>query len=165
MQTNEQRKFWVQKNPEQEWQTLKISHQDIAQSVLIVANTFKPQIFGGEEYLPAPMQMKEPQNGEDLKNTASVTFPRAVIGESVRALMEQITDSGWLKPFAATICMWRDSDRVNPQKQYDLFIDESGISMNQESVTLSLSDDNPMIRPVSIVYDVEVFSGLQLQQA
>ena len=112
----------------------------------------------------APMQMKEPENGEDLKNTASATFPRAVIGDAVTRLWRQVSDSGRLKPFSATICTWRDSDRDAPQKQYDLYIDESGISMNQESVTLTLSDSNPMIRPVAILYDVSVFSGLQLQQ-
>lgn len=164
MQTNEQRKFWVQKNPEQEWQTLKIAHPDIAGAVRIVANTFKEQTFNGEVYLPAPMQLKEPENGDDLKNSASATFPRAVIGQAVRELLDQISDSGWLVPFSATICTWRESDRLNPQKQYDLYIDESGISMNQESVTLTLSDDNPMIRPVAILYDPEIFQGLQLQQ-
>lgn len=164
MTTNAQRQFWVQKNPEQEWQTLKVSHPDYTDAVRIVANTFKEQTFGGEVYLPAPMQLKEPENAEDLKNTASVTFPRAVIGDAVTRLWRQVSDSGRLKPFSATICTWRDSDRNVPQKQYDLYIDESGISMNQESVTLTLSDDNPMIRPVAILYDVSVFSGLQLQQ-
>lgn len=79
MTTNTQREFWVRKDPEQEWQTLKVSHPDYTDAVRIVANTFKEQTFGGEVYLPAPMQMKEPENAEDLKNTASVTFPRAAI--------------------------------------------------------------------------------------
>jgi hypothetical protein len=96
MTTNAQRQFWVQKNPEQEWQTLKVSHPDYTDAVRIVANTFKEQTFGGEVYLPAPMQMKEPENGEDLKNTASATFPRAVIGDAVTRLWRQVSDSGRL---------------------------------------------------------------------
>lgn len=79
MTTNTQREFWVRKDPEQEWQTLKVSHPDYTDTVRIVANTFKEQTFGGEVYLPAPMQMREPENAEDLKNTASVTLPRAAI--------------------------------------------------------------------------------------
>lgn len=164
MTTNTQREFWVRKDPEQEWQTLKVSHPDYTDAVRIVANTFKEQTFGGEIYMPAPMQLKEPDNGEDLKNTASATFPRAVVGDAVSQLVRQVSDSGWLKPFNATICTWRDSDRNSPQNQYDLYIDESGITMNQESVTLTLSDDNPMIRPVAILYDTDVFTGLELQQ-
>ena len=35
--------------------------------------------------------------------------------------------------------------------------------MNSESVTISFSDDNPMVRSVSLLYDTSVFTGLELQ--
>lgn len=43
MTTNTQREFWVQKNPKQEWQTLKVPHPDYTDEVRIVANTFNEQ--------------------------------------------------------------------------------------------------------------------------
>lgn len=42
--TNTQREFWVQKSPEQEWQTLKVSHPDYTDAVVVAARfIFQPR--------------------------------------------------------------------------------------------------------------------------
>ena len=163
MVTATDRKFWAQKNPQQEWETLKISHPDLAAPVLLVGNAFTQQTFGSEVYIPCAMTRRDPQQDGDLVPTASVTFPRALIGDALAEAIKQITPAGWLTPFSATVATWWDSDRTSPSKQWDLYIKENGISMNSESVTISLSDDNPMVRSVSLLYDTSVFTGLELQ--
>ena len=163
MVTATDRKFWAQKNPQQEWETLKISHPDLADDVRLVGNAFTQQTFGGEIYIPCAMTRRDPQQDGDLVPTASVTFPRALIGDALAEAIKQITPAGWLTPFSATVATWWDSDRTSPSKQWDLYIKENGISMNSESVTISLSDDNPMVRSVSLLYDTSVFTGLELQ--
>lgn len=163
MVTATDRKFWSQKNPEQEWETLKISHPDLADDVRLVGNAFTQQTFGGEVYIPCSMTRRDPQQDGDLVPTASVTFPRALVGDALAEAIKQITPAGWLTPFSATVATWWDSDRASPSKQWDLYIKENGITMNSESVTISLSDDNPMVRSVSLPYDTSVFTGLELQ--
>ena len=163
MVTATDRKFWSQKNPEQEWETLKISHPDLADDVRLVGNAFTQQTFGGEVYIPCSMTRRDPQQDGDLVPTASVTFPRALVGDALAEAIKQITPAGWLTPFSATVATWWDSDRTSPSKQWDLYIKENGITMNSESVTISLSDDNPMVRSVSLLYDTSVFTGLELQ--
>ena len=54
MTTNTQREFWVRKDPEQEWRTLKVSHPDYTDAVRIVANTFKEHTFGGGDQAALP---------------------------------------------------------------------------------------------------------------
>ena len=163
MRSNEDRKFWSQKNPEQEWETLKITHPDLPDAVRLVANSFSEQTSGGEVYIPCSMTRRDPQQDEDLVPKASATFPRALIGDALSEAIKQITPGGWLTPFSATIATWWDSNRATPSKSWDLFIPENGISMNSESVTISFSDDNPMVRSVSLLYDTSVFTGLELQ--
>lgn len=157
------RKFWVEKNQEQEWGTVKISHPDFDDDIRLVASAFTPQTFAGETYIPAPMTRKDPQQDDDLVPTASASFVRAVIGDEMKRIIDQITPSGWLSPFTATLATWRDTDREIPMRQWDLYIKEGGITMNADSVTLSFSDDNPMIASVAILYDTSVFTGLELQ--
>ena len=48
MTSSNDRKFWAQKNQQQEWETLKISHPDLAEPVRLVGNAFTQQTFGGE---------------------------------------------------------------------------------------------------------------------
>lgn len=163
MVTVTDRKFWAQKNPQQEWETLKISHPDLASPVRLVGNAFTQKTFGGEVYTPCSMTRRDPQQDSDLVPTASVTFPRALIGDALAEAIKQITPAGWLTPFSATVATWWDSDRASPSKRWDLYIKENGITMNSESVTISLSDDNPMVRSVSLLYDTSVFTGLELQ--
>ena len=163
MVTATDRKFWAQKHPQQEWETIKITHPDLATPVRIVGKAFTEQTFGGEVYIPCAMTRRDPQQDGDLVPTASVTFPRALIGDALAEAIKQITPSGWLTPFSATLATWWDSNRATPSKSWDLFIPENGISMNSESVTISFSDDNPMVRSVSLLYDTSVFTGLELQ--
>lgn len=163
MSSQQDREFWSQKNPEQEWETLKISHPDFDDDIRLVANAFSQQTFGGEIYIPCPLSRKDPQQGEDLVPEASATFVRAVIGDELKRRISQISPSGWLTPFSATLNTWWDSKRDTPSKSWDLFIKENGITMNGDSVTLSFSDDNTMIKSVAILYDTSVFTGLELQ--
>jgi len=157
------RQFWVQKNPEQEFQTVVFDHPDFAQPIRLVANEHTEKTFAGEIYTPVSMSRKDPEQSSDPVSSASITFPRAAVGDAFNDAIESITPSGWLSPITAEIATWWDSDRVTPSKYWKLYIDSNGITLNSESISIKLSDENPMIRSVSVLYDVSVFTGLELQ--
>jgi len=157
------RQFWTQKNPERQFQTVVFDHQDFAQPIRLVANEYTTQNFGGFTYTPVSMSRKEPEQSSDPVASASVTFPRAVVGDAFNDAIASITPSGWLSPITAEIATYWDSDRVNPSKYWLLYVDNNGITLNSTSISIKLSDENPMIRSVSVLYDVSVFTGLELQ--
>ena len=156
------RKFWTRKDPELEWSTISFNHHSWSSPIRLVLNTFNSEIFGGETYIPCAANLTRPDQGADPVADASVSFSRALVGDEFKKALGQITGGGWLSPITCVISTWWDSDRVTPSRSWDLFVAEDGITMNRESVTVSLSDSNPMVRSVAVLYDPAVFTGLQL---
>ena len=156
------RKLWVRKDPEMEWSTISFNHPSWSYPIRLVLNTFDNETFGGETYIPCAANLTRPDQGSDPVADASVSFSRALVGDEFKKALGQITGGGWLHPITCVIATWWDSDRVAPSRSWDLFVAEDGITMNRESVTVSLSDSNPMVRSVAVLYDPAVFTGLQL---
>lgn len=155
------RKFWTKKSPEQEWSTVVFNHPAWGEPIRLVAQTFDNETFGGQTYIPCAMSISKPNQDSDPVAKASVSFSRALVGDEFKARLSAISGAGWLSPISCQLATWWDSDRVTPSRSWDLFVSDDGISLNQESITVSLSDDNPMVRSVAVLYDPAVFTGLQ----
>ncbi len=127
-------------------------------------NIIQKTYFTNLDLIPGNLELMEFEHDTPraiLERSGKLFFTR--IGDALAEAIKQITPSGWLTPFSATLATWWDSNRTTPSKSWDLFIPENGIVMNSESVTIRFSDDNPMVRSVSLLYDTSVFTGLELQ--
>ncbi len=104
-------------------------------------------------FQPVAMEIPKVTNGQ-----ATIKFAR--IGQQFRSKLRMITLENSFTPISVTIRLYK-SNLVQPTFVSSLFVDNNGISLSEEAVTVRLSADNPSkISQSKYFYDPSVFVGL-----
>lgn len=156
----DKREFWATKQRAPEWLTITFTHPQFSEPVRLVANEHADMVLGGQSYRACPMKITPPDQGKDPVSTLSVSFPRIIAGREFKARLRQITDAGRVDPIGVAFSHWIARDV--PATTYNLYVsdDGGGISIGAEWITVRAADENPMRSDVSIVYDVDIWTGL-----
>lgn len=153
--------FWASKSPLPEWHAITFEHPSFEAPFRLVANQFAPVTLGGHTHTPAPMEIKPPEQRSDGQPKLTMTFPRAVVGREFKRQLKLITNSGSRAPIAVTYSVYL-GDTSAPKVQWRLFAaDAGGINFSADAVQVSATDDNPMRRSAAIIYEPQVFTGLE----
>lgn len=146
-----------------EYGAVVFSHPAI-DSIYLVAGQINSKTFlvdgSPVEFTPVSMQLPESQNQNSKINDAgSIQFSR--IGMEFRQKMRLITRYTGIEKLTATVLVY-SAENTAPIRSNELLVPKGGIAMNEESVTVKLTLDNPaMITKRERVYDPEIFIGLQ----
>lgn len=158
-----QREFWSTKNPAPEYEALTFTHDDFSQPFRIVANKFENETLGGFLHQAVRMDIVLPEVGKNVGGNMTIKFPRIVVGRTFSQELKRITIAGRYKPITVQYARYQSPDLVTPVQTITLYVSSSnGVAMNADSVQVTATVDNPMRRSVARIYDVAVFTGLEL---
>jgi len=152
--------FWATKSPLPEYHTITFNHPNFAGPIRLVANQFDAVSLGGNDYQPAPMTIKPPDQTSGNQAKLNLAFPRQVVGREFKKQLALIGASR--EPITVNYSVYLD-DLITPALSWNLYAsDTGGITFGADSVQVSATDDNPMRRRVAPVYDPTVYTGLEL---
>lgn len=158
-----QREFWSTKNPAPEYEALTFTHDDFSQPFRIVANKFEDETLGGFLHQAVRMDIVLPEVGKNVGGSMTIKFPRIVVGRTFSQELRRITIAGRYKPITVQYARYQSPDITTPVQTLTLYVSGTkGVAMNADSVQVIATVDNPMRRSVARIYDVSVFTGLEL---
>jgi hypothetical protein len=158
-----QREFWTTKNPAPEYEALTFTHDDFTQPFRIVANKFEDVTLGGYLHQAVRMDITLPEVGNNKGGAMAIKFPRVVVGRTFSQQLRRITLAGRYKPITVQYARYQSPDLATPVQTLTLYVSgNDGVSLNADSVQVTATVDNPMRRSVARIYDVSVFTGLEL---
>ena len=156
-----QRNYWTQRPADVlKFDTVDFYHPDFG-NIRLVANQYSDKILDGSSYQAVAMDFPQVTNQTtDTTKAGTIQFGR--IGTNVRRKLLQITPFGAIKyPITATLRQFEDGVTL-PIYERQLFVDQSGIRINADSVTVQLSVDNPSkLTNKTAFYDPKEWVGLQ----
>lgn len=164
--SQEQREFFTQKNPAEEYDTVTFNHSEFREPVRLVLNQFKPIVFGSNEYIPVAAKINLPDQGSELTPKLTIQFSRIYVGDEFKKIINSISPFGWQEPISMTYEQYNELSMDKPTQRYALYVSESGVRFNRTTVEISASDDNPMIlaKPRNTesnpIYTLEEYRGL-----
>lgn len=157
----DKREFWSTRNPGAEYEAITFSHPAFSAPFRLVANQFAPVTLGGQVHTPAPMQVKMPDVAGGAQPKLTLSFPRIVVGREFKRQLRLVVASGLQEPIAVGYALYL-GDTTTPQITWDLYASEQGgIVFGTDAVQVTATDDNPMRRSASIIYDPAVWTGLE----
>lgn len=158
-----QREFWSTKNPAPEYEALTFTHDDFSQPFRIVANQFDEVTLGGNLFTPVRMDVVLPEVGKNAGGSMMIKFPRIVVGRTFSQELKRITLAGRYKPITVQYARYQSPELTTPVQTFTLYVSgNSGVVIGADSVQVTATVDNPMRRSVARIYDVAVFTGLEL---
>lgn len=163
--SDEQRAFFNQKNPSRIYDTVKFTHSEFSEPVRLLLNQHQSMMFNDEEYLPVSAKLTLPSQGENLTPEATVSFSRIYIGDEFKKVINQISPFGWQEPIKMILNQYSELSK-QPQLSYTLYVNESGIKFNSQTVEVTASYDNPMLLALPYgsnvpIYTTEQYKGLE----
>lgn len=158
--TDEQRAFWSQKNPAEEFDTVMFRHPAFDDDIRLIANVYSDRTIGGSVYRACAMEVSPPEQGSDPVSSATLKFAREVIGDELKAYLRKLDAFDWMTPVTMTLRHYSELDFDNPMQSWTLYVDEDGIKISGDAVNITATDDNPMILDVSAIYDIERYPAL-----
>lgn len=164
--SQEQREFFTQKNPAEEYDTITFNHPEFKEPVRLVLNQFKPLTFGGNEFIPVAAKINLPDQGSELTPKLSLQFSRINIGDEFKKVINSITPFGWQYPISMLYEQYNELSIDKSTQRYSLYVSEEGIKFNRTTVEISATDDNPMVlsKPRNTesnpIYTLEEYRGL-----
>jgi hypothetical protein len=154
--------FWATKSPLAEYHAVVFDHPSFESPIRIVANQFASVTLAGNEYLPAPMTIKPPEQSADARVRLQIGFPRAVVGQEFKRRLLQVTGAGVQNPITVTYSVYLGVTDA-PQLTWELYVsDANGVAFGRETVQVTATDSNPMRRACAPIYDPSVFTGLEI---
>lgn len=158
-----QREFWSTKNPAPEYEALTFTHDDFSQPFRIVANKFEDATLGGYVHQAVRMDIVLPEVGKNAGGSLTIKFPRIVVGRAFSQQLKLITVAGRYKPITVQYARYQHPDLTTPVQSITLYVSgNNGIVMNGDTVQVTATVDNPLRRSVARIYDVSIFTGLEL---
>lgn len=158
----DRRTFWTTKSPLPEWHAVTFTHPAFTEPFRLVANQFAPVTLGGHVHQPAPMSIKPPDSKGDAQPKLTLVFPRQVVGREFKRQLRLVAASRSREPIAARYAVYL-GDTAAPEVAWEMFVAEAGgVTFSAEGVQVTATDDNPMRRAVGVVYDPNIFTGLEL---
>ena len=156
----DRREFWTTKSPLPEFHAVTFEHPGFEAPFRLVANQFAEVTLGGHVHTPAPMTIKPPDSKSDAQPRLTLAFPRQVVGRQFKQQLARIT--GTRSPITVRYEVYLGTTDA-PQVTWKLYVsEEGGISFNSEAVQVTATDDNPMRRGVAVIYDPNIFTGLEI---
>lgn len=158
-----QREFWSTKNPAPEYEALTFTHDDFSQPFRIVANKFEDETLGGFMHQAVRMDIVLPEVGKNTSGSMTIKFHRIVVGRTFSQELRRITIAGRYKPITVQYARYQSPELTTPVQTLTLYVSGTkGVAMNGDSAQVTATVDNPMRRSVARIYDVSVFTGLEL---
>lgn len=158
-----QREFWTTKNPAPEYEALTFTHDDFSGPFRIVANQFENVTLGGFEHTAVRMDIVLPSVGQNAAGSMAIKFPRIVVGRTFSQELRRITLAGRYKPITVQYARYQSPNLTTPVQTLTLYVAGSdGVALNADAVQVTATVDNPMRRNIARIYDVQVFTGLEL---
>ena len=164
--SQEQREFFSQKNPAEEYDTITFYHPEFQSPLRLVLNQFKPLMFAGNEFIPVAAKINLPDQGSELTPKLSLQFSRIHIGDEFKKIVNSISPFGWQEPISMIYEQYNELSMNNPTQRYSLYVSEDGVRFNRNAVEISATDDNPMTlaKPRNTesnpIYTLEEYRGL-----
>lgn len=154
--------FWTTKSPLPEFHAITFAHPAMSAPFRLVANQFAPVTLSGFAHTPAPMTIQPPDQSASAQPKLRIAFPRAVVGREFKRQLKLIVASGLRTPITATYAVYL-GDTDTPQVTWSLYVsDANGVAFTKDTVQVTATDDNPMLRAVAPIYDPADFTGLEL---
>lgn len=156
------RTYWATKSLLPEYHGITFEHPAFSAPFRLVANQFAEVMLGGQVHTPAPMAIKPPEQKGDAQPKLTLSFPRQVVGRAFKQQLGLITAAGSRAPIEVRYEIYTGAADV-PRFTWLLYAsDATGVSFDDTTVQVVCTDDNPMRRDVSLIYDPAVFTGLEL---
>lgn len=156
----DRRTFWATKSPLQQFEAIVFEHPAFDSPIRLVADVFEEVMLGGFLHTPAPMSIRPPERNADAQPKLVLSFPRAVVGREFKRQLGLIIAAGSRDPIEVTYGLYL-GDTTAPQATWNLYASEKGgVSFGADVVQVTATLDNPMRRPVAVLYDPAVFTGL-----
>jgi hypothetical protein len=153
--------FWTTKRREPEYMTIQFDHASFSAPVYLVANEWGVITLGGIDYTGCPMKITPPDQAKDPIASMTIAFPRPIVGREFLQRIEAMTEATIMQPITVTFRHWITGAAL-PVTEFVLFASpENGIAFQAGMVQVTATDENPMRADVSIVYDVDIWTGLQ----
>ena len=159
-----QKEYWVTRKKIQKYQTIQFINNKFG-TISLVANQFLDKTLDVNG-TPTTFQAvraeipDQPVQG-DGTNNAQILFSRIAV--DIRQYLRMIDDYTNMDDavIQAVIRIYR-ADQTEPMTTYSLFVDESGVEMDDTDATVTLTQDNPMRARAKLFYDPNgVWTGLQ----
>lgn len=159
MSIEQQREYWATLKKVERYKTIEFYDPDFG-SVYLVANKFFPvtlKVDGlDREFTPVNAEIPEDTENNSGQTRCQIKFSR--IGIHFRQKLRQ--RKNLFEPIRANIRYYiKGIDE--PTKEFKLFVNQNGVSMDESSVTVELGYDNPARLSVQQFYDPAIFTGLQ----
>lgn len=158
----DRRTFWATKSPLPEYHAIVFDHPAFTFPIRLVANQFADVVLGGKLHTPAAMSIKPPDQTATAQQRLSIIFPRQVVGRRFKQELARVRAYGQVAPITVTYAVFLGTTDA-PQQTWQLYVsDATGVQMNGEVVQVVATDDNPMRRSAAVIYDPNVWTGLEL---
>lgn len=136
--------------------TITFSHPSFG-DIPLVSLQIEPKTLGGVEYRPTNFELSGSQQSKTPIIDASVKFSRAAQGfkQQLKAWRSYIR----MTPIVATFRMFDSADTEAPMSEWSLYVKD--ISLDAESVNVTLSMNNPLNKNIAKIYTMDEFTGLE----
>ena len=158
-----ERIIWATKAPNHEFDTFTVSHPAMT-TRRYVMNVFSLVTIGGNVFTPLSASVTYPEIDDEMSPSFSIDLYRPVVGDELEKAMNEISPiQRILHPVTCTLAHYivKDDGSYYEQASFDMYLDDKGISMTEDYVSLSCSRDNPMASSCALIYEVAEWTGLE----
>ncbi|WP_316576460.1 DUF1833 family protein [Morganella morganii] len=151
------REFRAQRPNRILYETLQLSHPSFGDIYLITHQIFS-KTLGGIEYLPCNFEMSESQQSKTPIIDASVKFSR--VAHEFKQKLKAWRSYSRMVPVEVTYRLFDEADKSTAIVRWKLFAKD--VSMDAESVSMTLSMTNPLNKNVGRIYEPQEWPGLEV---
>ncbi|MGT5975034.1 DUF1833 family protein [Escherichia coli] len=138
------------------YDTITFDHPSFG-SIPLVSLQIEPKILGGVEYRPANFELSGSQQSKTPIIDASVKFSRAA--QEFKQQLKAWRSFSRMEPIVATFRMFDSADTETPMSEWSLYVKD--VSLDSDSVTATLSMNNPLNKNIGKIYTMDEFPGLE----
>ncbi|HCH7937319.1 TPA: DUF1833 family protein [Providencia rettgeri] len=138
------------------YETIQFYHPSFG-NIHLVSLQIEPKVLGGVEYQPCNFELAESQQSKTPIIDASVKFSR--VAQDFKQQLKMWRSYMRMAPIVATPRLFDSADTDNPISEWSLYVKDC--SLDAESVTVTLSMNNPLNKNVGQIYTMEEFTGLE----
>lgn len=138
------------------YETLQFSHPSFGDIYLVSYQVF-PKVLGGVEYQPCNFELSDSQQSRTPIIDASVKFSR--VAQDFKQKLKLWKSFNRMTPIEATYRLFDEKDKGTEITRWRLFVKD--VSMDHESVTVTLSMSNPLNKNIGRIYEPQEWPGLE----
>ena len=138
------------------YDTIQFSHPSF-DDIHLVSMQIEPKTLGGIEYRPANFELSGSQQSKTPIIDSSVKFSRAA--QDFKQQLKSWRSYSRMTPIVATFRMFDSADTETPMSEWSLYVKD--VSLDSESVTATLSMNNPLNKNIAKIYTMDEFTGLE----